>query len=105
LLDLTNLIYGAKNDGYDTRTFLDALPWDRIVEVHLAGGRQLGDLWIDTHSHPVEEDALRWLPMVAERAPALRAVIIERDDCLPPLEELLNEVARVRRALSVGGTA
>lgn len=99
LLDLTNLVYGARNDGYRVHDFLDALPWERVVEVHLAGGRRRGPLWIDTHSHPVDGEALELVSEVAQRAPQLRAIIVERDDRLPPLSALLAEVEEVRRRL------
>jgi hypothetical protein len=59
---------------------------------------QDGDVYADTHSAPVPEaswDLLRWL---AERAP-IRAVIVERDDDLPPFTELLDEIARARSIL------
>jgi uncharacterized protein len=100
LLDLTNLLYGARNDGYDAADFLDALEWDRVVEVHLAGGHLHDGLWIDAHDHPVDDEALELLGEVARRASRLRAVIIERDDRLPGLGALLDEVARVRARLS-----
>jgi uncharacterized protein (UPF0276 family) len=97
LLDLTNLVLQGRNDGFDPVLFLDELPWERVIEVHLAGGRQVGDLWIDTHDHPVDEQAFELLSIVATRATNLRAVIIERDDRLPPLDALLAEVERARR--------
>ncbi len=103
LLDLTNLVLGARNDGYRAEEFLGALGFDRIVEVHLAGGRFDGSLWIDSHDHDVDEEALGLLEDVARRAPSLRAVIIERDERVPPLDRLLDEVAGVRQIISRAG--
>lgn len=100
LLDLTNLVLDGRNDGFDPAGFLDELPWERVVEVHLAGGVLRGGLWIDSHDHEVDREALRLLPEVARRAANLRAVIIERDDLLPPLPALLAEVEAVRAALA-----
>jgi hypothetical protein len=99
LLDLTNLALQSRNDRFDAGLFLDELDWDRVIEVHLAGGREARGLWIDSHDHPVDEQAWELLEHVSKRATNLRAVIIERDDRLPPLEALLDEVARARRAL------
>jgi hypothetical protein len=103
LLDLTNLVIGARNDGYDPRDFLGELEWDRVVEVHLAGGHAHNGLWIDSHAHDIDKEALSLLGDVASRAPNLRAVIIERDDRLPPLERLLAEVEAVRGELRARG--
>lgn len=105
LLDLTNLVLGARNDGYVARDFLDAMDLERVVEVHLAGGRFDGALWIDSHDHDVDAEALALLHVVAPRAPNLTAVIIERDDRLPALASLLGEVDAVRATLRSIGRA
>ncbi len=99
LLDLTNLIYNARNEGYDALAFVETLDMQRVVQVHLAGGRTQRGLWIDSHDRPVDAEAVQLLVEVARRAPQLRAVIIERDDRLPDLPVLLEEVAQVRAAL------
>lgn len=105
LLDLTNLVLNARNDGYEPQAFLDELPWERVVQVHLAGGHQEEGLWIDSHACPVDAEALALLESVARRAPHLRAVIIERDERLPSLDALLQEVAQVRGVLARAGRA
>lgn len=105
LLDLTNLVLGARNDGYDAGAFLDATDLDRVVEVHLAGGRFDGALWIDSHDHDVDPDALALLESVARRAPNLTAVVIERDERLPELGALLDEADQVRAVLRHVGRA
>lgn len=105
LIDLTNLVIDAKNDGYQPMEFLGALDFERVVEIHLAGGHFDGALHIDSHDHDVHEEALELLTWLAPRAPHLRAVIVERDDRLPPLDHLLGEVDRARRALARAGRA
>lgn len=103
LLDLTNLVLSARNDGFAAGEWLGALEMDRVVEVHLAGGRFDGALWIDSHDHDVDAEALELLGVVARRASNLRAVVIERDERLPSLDHLLGEVARVRASLIAAG--
>lgn len=105
LLDLTNLVLGARNDGYDADAFVDAMDLDRVVEVHLAGGRFDGALWIDSHDHDVDADALALLGRIAPRARNLTAVVIERDDRLPTLGALLAEADAVRGVLRGAGRA
>ena len=103
LLDVTNLLYNARNDGYDPMSFLEALPMERVVQVHLAGGRRVHGLWIDSHESEVEEESLELLMAVAQRAPQLRAVVVEWDEELPALEVALDVVERARRALVLAG--
>jgi uncharacterized protein (UPF0276 family) len=103
LLDLTNLVLGARNDGYDAMEFVEGVPLERVVEVHLAGGRHDGELWIDSHDHDVDDEALGLLERIAKRMPGLRAVVIERDEALPTLDAMLAEVERVRSTLARAG--
>lgn len=103
LLDLTNLVYNARNDGYEAARFLDELPWDRVVQVHLAGGKEVHGLWIDSHEAAIEDEALRLLSDVVQRAPQLRAVIVEWDESLPELDGALGEVERARRVVKDAG--
>ncbi len=99
LLDLTNLLYDARNGGFDPHTYLEALELERVVEVHLAGGREAFGLWIDSHDRPIEDDSLALLAWVARRAPNLRAVILEWDEDLPELGAVREELARVDAVL------
>jgi uncharacterized protein (UPF0276 family) len=105
LLDLTNLVYNARNDHYEPQAFIDALDLDRVVEIHLAGGRQVDGLWLDSHDQAVDADALALLEEVARRAPQLRAVIVERDGRIPALPVLLAELDQVRLSLQRAGRA
>ncbi|MCH9687635.1 MAG: DUF692 domain-containing protein [Deltaproteobacteria bacterium] len=103
LLDVTNLLYNARNDGFDAAAFIDALPLERVVQIHLAGGRNIGGLWIDSHDRPVEAESLALLRHALARTPNLRAVTIEWDENLPAFEVMLQQVARVRAVLEQQG--
>ncbi len=103
LLDLTNLVYDARNGGWSTEAYLARIPMERVVQIHLAGGRRVGELWIDSHDRPVEPEALGLLDQVARTAPQLRAVTIEWDESVPPLSVALEQVEAVRAVLSKAG--
>lgn len=98
LLDLENVHANATNHGYDARTFLEALPLERVGEVHLAGGQWVDDRYADTHTRAVPEESWALLEWLVQRV-RVPAVVIERDDELPPFLELLNEVDRAREIL------
>lgn len=101
LLDLENVHANSTNHRYDPFEHLERLPLERVVEVHLAGGVTMPDgEYADTHSRPVPEESWRFLEWLVPRAPALKAVIVERDDELPSFPELLAEVARARSILA-----
>ena len=101
LLDLTNLLYNARNEGgSDPAALLADYPLKAVAAVHLAGGfrRAADGYWIDSHSAAVGGDSLALLAALRGRAPRLRAIIVERDQRLPPLADL---VAEARAALEV----
>jgi uncharacterized protein (UPF0276 family) len=100
LLDLTNVQNNAVNNKYDAFEFLDQLPLDRVVQIHLAGGYYHRGILLDTHSHPVPADVFEMLAHVAPRLSNLKGVLIERDQEFPPIEELLGELDRVRDVLA-----
>lgn len=91
LLDLTNLLVNARNLGFDAR--LAEYPLEHVVAAHLAGGTEHGGYWVDSHSEPVCDESFRLLSHLKERAP-LVAVVVERDERLPPLDELVREAKR-----------
>ena len=108
LLDVENLFVNSRNHKFDPYAFLDALPSDSVAGVHTAGGvtvraEDLDDpILADSHSHPVPDEALDLLDYALRRqSPA--SIIVERDDRLDRTDEMLDDVARIRRRLDVGG--
>jgi uncharacterized protein (UPF0276 family) len=97
LLDLTNLLGNAYNHGFDARERLRDYPLAAVQQVHLAGGFVDHDRqWVDSHSEPVEPAAYALLAELAAARPALRTIVIERDDKLGALAELVGEADRAQ---------
>ncbi|WP_431101553.1 MNIO family bufferin maturase [Roseateles noduli] len=95
LVDVNNIHVSAVNHGFDALAYLDALPAERVQQIHVAGHSDHGDHLIDTHDQPVAE------PVWQLYAEALRrfgpvATMIERDEHIPPLSELLEELDQAR---------
>ena len=102
LLDVNNVYVSAHNHGFDPLAYLDGVPRERVRQIHLAGHSHNGSLIIDTHDHPVPNPV--W-DLYAEALARLGPVptMIERDDDIPPLGVLLEELTRARSlAESVG---
>jgi uncharacterized protein (UPF0276 family) len=95
LFDVNNVYVSAFNHGYDPRTFLNGIPADRVVQFHLAGHEHNGTHIVDTHDHPVCEDVWDLYALALKRFGHV-STIIERDDNIPPLDELMVEVKRTR---------
>ncbi|EKT4465635.1 DUF692 domain-containing protein [Pseudomonas putida] len=96
LLDVNNVYVNACNHGYDAAQFLDGLPPERVVGMHVAGHYdEAPDLKVDTHGAPVK-DAVWLLFALAVQRFGVQPTVLERDFNYPPLAELLAETARIR---------
>jgi uncharacterized protein len=109
LLDVENLYLNAVNHGFDAHKFLDALPTGLVQEVHVSGGiavpeNVLGRPFLaDSHSHPVPGDALDLLSyMLARQTPS--TIILERDERLEAVEEILDDIGRIRARVAKAKT-
>jgi uncharacterized protein (UPF0276 family) len=96
LLDLNNVHVSAVNHGFDALGYLQQLPAHRVRQFHLAGHTDHGDHLIDTHDHPVADPVWALYRAALQRFGPV-ATMIERDDHIPPLPDLLAELATARR--------
>lgn len=95
LLDVNNVFVSSVNHGFDPEQFLDGLPLDRVVQVHLAGHKTLPGYRLDTHDRPVCDEVwalYRRLIGVIGRV----STLIEWDDDIPSFARLQEEAARAR---------
>jgi uncharacterized protein len=113
LLDVNNIHVSACNHGFDALAYLDAIPPDAVMEMHLAGysvnrvpleGGGEKEILIDTHSRAVA-DPVWSLYEEALRRIGPRPTIVEWDADLPPLPVLLDEAAHAERRLHAHGHA
>jgi uncharacterized protein (UPF0276 family) len=95
LCDVTNLHTNAVNHGLDLDRALDRWPWDRVVQIHIAGGHWRDGVLIDSHAYPTPPEVWRLLDAVVARSP-VKGIILERDENLPPFGDLVDELAQAR---------
>lgn len=96
LFDVNNVHVSAFNHGYDAKDFIDGIPADRVVQFHVAGHSHMETHVIDTHDAPVTDEVWKLYRYALNRFGAV-STIIERDDHIPPLGELLEELDVARR--------
>jgi len=99
LLDLNNIYVSSVNHGFDAQAYLDGVPAERIQQFHLAGHSRHGDgqaeFLIDTHDAPVAEPVWQLYATAVRRFGPV-STMIERDDHIPDLPVLLDELAYAR---------
>ncbi|MGF1428986.1 DUF692 domain-containing protein [Kitasatospora sp. LaBMicrA B282] len=95
LLDVNNVYVSAVNHDFDPLAYLDALPMDRVVQMHLAGHTDYGTHLVDTHDAPVRPEVWDLYAHAVRRTGGV-STLIEWDDHLPSFPELLAEADRAR---------
>ena len=101
LLDLHNVYTDARNGGVPADAFLAELDLERVIEIHVAGGNELGGMYTDSHAGPVPPPVWALLEQVAPRARNLRAVTFEFHDSYFPLLGATGIRAQLERARAV----
>jgi hypothetical protein len=102
LLDVNNVYVNSRNHGYEPRAFIDALPLERVVQIHLAGHERRPDVLIDTHGAAVCDEVWALYRYVLERTGPV-STLIEWDQDIPSLDAVLDQADEARRALAEGG--
>lgn len=95
LLDVNNVYVNSINHNFDPYRYLDRLPLERTVQVHVAGHTHGDELIIDTHGQAVIEPVFELLEYVLKRT-EVKAVMLERDQNYPEFSEILSELDQIR---------
>lgn len=103
LLDVNNLYANSVNQDFDPFAFVDRIPAERVVEIHVAGGEEVEGLYIDSHGHPLNPDVLELLDYVC-RTKRPNCVLLEREKNLPGIDEVVEEV-RILKSIWARNTA
>ncbi len=96
LLDVNNVYVTCRNHDLDPWSYLDGIPYDRVVQIHLAGHTDKDTHCIDTHDGRVI-DAVWELYAEVERRTGGRATLLEWDANIPPFAEAHAELLKAQQ--------
>lgn len=102
LLDVNNIHVSAFNHGFDPLTYLDAIPWDRVIQFHAAGHTHHGTHIVDTHIGPVLDPVYQLLGEAYRRSGGA-SILLEWDAEIPSFPEVHAEALRARSFLPAPG--
>ena len=99
LLDVNNVYVSAYNNDFNPVTYIEALPPERIVQIHLAGHQNCGDYIIDTHDREVSADVwelyrLAWLKTGGA------TTLLEWDGNIPEFDVYHRELLKAENYMS-----
>jgi uncharacterized protein (UPF0276 family) len=118
MLDVNNAYVNATNFGLDVDAWMREAPLERVVQIHVAGhawygvdARGLGApsaphaegaIIVDTHGAAVPDPVLALLARVLPRTGPV-PIVLERDQNIPALDVLLDELRAIRRIAEAAG--
>jgi hypothetical protein len=96
LLDVNNIYVNSINHNYDAKTFIDAIPQEKIAYLHVAGHyNEAEDLIVDTHGADVIDPVWDLLAHTYQQHGVI-PTLLERDFNIPSLDTLIDEVNKIR---------
>lgn len=98
LLDVNNVYVTCFNHRLDPQSYLDALPLDRVIQMHLSGHCHKGNHIVDTHDDHVIDEVWNLYKYVVHRAGRVPNTMIEWDDRIPEFPVLSAELDKAREA-------
>ncbi len=91
LLDVNNVYVSAFNHGFNPQAYINAIPVDRVKQIHLAGYTDNQNYLIDTHDQPVSEPVWNLYEDTLKRFGSI-PTMIERDNNFPDFAALEAEL-------------
>lgn len=99
LLDAANLYINSVNLGYDWGAYLDALPPERIVQLHFVGYRSAHGRLIDAHADRTNAQIWEVFEEICRRYD-IKGAILERDENFPDFSEIAVELETARHHMN-----
>jgi uncharacterized protein (UPF0276 family) len=103
LLDVNNIYVSSFNHDFDPLAYLDSIPHDRIVQIHLAGHTNLGTHCIDTHDGHVVDEVWKLYARAISQTENV-STLVEWDAQIPPFDVVHQEVLRAKAFAERGGS-
>jgi uncharacterized protein (UPF0276 family) len=98
LLDVNNIYVSSQNHGFDPSIYVDAVPSERVAQIHIAGHSKFEKYILDTHDHPVLDPVWDLYARTIQRC-GPTATLLEWDDNIPSCEEVHAEALKANRYL------
>lgn len=96
LLDVNNIYVSSRNHGFDPHVYLNAVPAERVAQIHLAGHSKFEKYILDTHDHPVVAAGWKLYEHATGRF-GPTATLLEWDDRIPSFDEVHAEALKARK--------
>ena len=98
LLDVNNVYVTCYNHRLDPKAYIDALPLNKVKQIHLSGHTNKGTHIVDTHDDHVVDEVWNLYKYVVNKIGYAPNTMIEWDDNIPEFPELYAELQKAKSA-------
>lgn len=95
MLDINNIYVSSRNHGFDPLNYLNFIPIPKVIQIHLAGHRDLGSYILDTHDNYVCDEVWDLYAKFYSKTTGV-STLLEWDDHLINFEETWQEALKAK---------
>ena len=103
MLDVNNIYVSSRNHGFDPEDYIDRIPLERVLQIHLAGHTDHGDYILDTHDNHVIDEVWQLYAKVYPRTKGV-STLLEWDDRFLSFQETWTEALKAKQFQQQIGT-
>ncbi|MGO4771300.1 DUF692 domain-containing protein [Flavobacterium sp. W22_SRS_FK3] len=96
LLDVNNVYVSSFNNDFDPLEYINGIPHDRVVQMHLAGHQNCGNYIIDTHDREVTHQVWK-LFQQAYQLSGEASILLEWDGNIPHFDVYHSELLKSKQ--------
>ena len=98
MLDVNNIYVSSRNHHFDPRSYYENIPFERVIQIHLAGHTDHGDYVLDTHDHLVCDEVWKIYGEVISKTGPI-STLLEWDDHFISFQDTCKEALRAKEYL------
>lgn len=99
LLDVNNVYVSSFNNEFNPIEYLKHIPYDKVVQMHLAGHQHCGDYIIDTHDRQVADYVWELFRFAWQQTQGV-STLLEWDGAIPSFDIYHQELLRAKEFMS-----
>lgn len=96
MLDVNNIYVSSQNHEFDPIAYVNGLPLERVLQIHLAGHTNCGTHLLDTHDQPVCDAVWELFGYVYPKTKGV-SVLLEWDEQFVSLEDTWAEALKAQK--------
>lgn len=96
MLDVNNIYVSSRNHGFDPMAYVDNIPLERVLQIHLAGHTDHGDYLLDTHNNFVCDEVWKLYAEVYPRTGGV-STLLEWDENFISFQHTWDEALKAKQ--------